>query len=59
MIMPMRAGRNVKRKLKRRGKVLKMPLEVVNICMSRWLFNVWSNNIFVGAIVDLKFYFGE
>ncbi|KRH15708.1 hypothetical protein GLYMA_14G105900v4 [Glycine max] len=41
MIMPMRAGRSVKRKLKKRGKVLKMQFEVVNTCMFKWPFNVW------------------
>lgn len=39
MIMPMRAGRNVKKKPKKRGKVLKTLFEVVNTCMFRWLFN--------------------
>ena len=32
MIMPMRAGRRGKRRLKKRGKVLQMPFVVVNTC---------------------------
>lgn len=32
MIMPMRAGRSGKRRLKKRGKVLQMPFVVVNTC---------------------------
>jgi hypothetical protein len=33
MIMPMRAGRSGKRRLKKRGKVLQMLFVVVNTCM--------------------------